>query len=999
MITINSSKVEGDFSDFPILIHITDPDLKSKARSDGYDILFTASDLSTKLDHERERYVSATGELIAWVEVPQLSSTTDTIIYMYYGNSGASDQQNIEGTWSNGYVGVYHMVEDSGSISNSASATNDGTRVNTPVRTNGQIGYGQEFSGGGADDMFNVGDLGIADGVDDEIAFSAWANIDNSNVEDWGKIISKRDSGDTTYVYAMSFNTDADRDVYPIINGNSGSAIIVDKSTWVYLAGRYNGTQKTFHINGTQVDSEDQSGALWASSADTTIGSRAGTQNFGGILDEVRFSDVARSAQWIETEFNNQNDTESFYYLSGEGPNEGFDDVVVGAYSLGTDQGRAYILYGPDLKMSGHAYSYAESLSLSELGSTATYTDYLTLTVNPPIATKYLILAASDVAPDDKVGDNTYLRLIVDDTDVYHETNREFQDVDDWYHFSCVKYIYLAAGSHNIQLEYKTEGDNGRFRNSRIIAIEIDIPADQYDENEDAIVTTGPEVTATETTFTPASSGDYLIVASANLRTESSSDSVWGRMYIDGTVYGETLVEPDDNFNERFNFGVIKNITLDTSAHTISLTVDSETPTVSTYMDHAHIAAIRLDTFSEFHYNEADGWNSGPGGWETLVTNSYIPKESGDFVILGTAAWLTNDATPVNGIRMRTFSTTRQESLIENRDNTDIHMTFQMDKRTLSGAQSDTVDHFMNSGGSSRFARLISLPLGLDYVRLTGVISNEEFGFSVSNAGDTNNTGYNDVIVGAPGTARAYIFCGSNAMDDDISATNANTMLIGIGGTRFGFSVGNASDINADGSYDDVIVGMPETANGNVWIYYGGNPMDIVPDVLLNGEGAGDKFGYSVHYAGDIDGDGDPDVIVGAPYFTNGSKTDCGAFYIFCGGSDIDATEEYKNEGEYAYDHFGWSVSYAGDLNGDNVNETLCGAPHYNTQAGETPSSSSDAGKAYGHSRFIIPEFSDSLLPITGIIALFVVLKARSRKRRKESGAGSVNMKELEDAA
>jgi hypothetical protein len=320
-----------------------------------------------------------------------------------------------------------------------------------------------------------------------------------------------------------------------------------------------------------------------------------------------------------------------------------------------------------------------------------------------------------------------------------------------------------------------------------------------------------------------------------------------------------------------------------------------------------------------------------------------------------------------------------------------------MDKRTLSGAQSDTVDHYMNSGGLSRFARLISLPLGLDFVRLTGKGSNEKFGFSVSNAGDTNNTGYDDVIVGAPGVDRAFIFCGGNAMDYEINAANANTILMGVGGTSFGFSVGNASDINADGTYDDVIVGMPESANGNAGIYYGGNPMNNVPDVIFAGETAGDKFGYSVHYAGDIDGDGDPDVIVGAPYLTNGTKTECGAFYVFCGGSDIDATEEYKNEGEYAYDHLGWSVSFAGDLNGDGISETLSGAPHYNTQVGETPSSAADAGKAYAHSRFVIPEFSDTFLPITGIIAVFIIVRLKSRKKRRGVGVGSVNTKETED--
>jgi hypothetical protein len=234
---------------------------------------------------------------------------------------------------------------------------------------------------------------------------------------------------------------------------------------------------------------------------------------------------------------------------AGDVNNDNYDDVIVGAYGFGSDRGRAYIFYGPYFNMTGHAYSYTESLSLSELAITATYSNYLTLTLNPAVETRYLIIATSDVSLDDKVGDNTWLRLIVNNTDVLHETNREFQDITDWYHFSAMKYIYLAAGSHSIDLEYKTEGDTGRFRNTRIIAIEMDIPAGYYYENEGTVESTTTEVTAAETSFTTDTSGDYLVIATANVWCASSTSSVQGRLYVDGTVYGETLMEPDDAVN------------------------------------------------------------------------------------------------------------------------------------------------------------------------------------------------------------------------------------------------------------------------------------------------------------------------------------------------------------------------------------------------------------------------------------------------------------------
>ena len=83
------------------MVKLTDTNLKSIAQSDGDDILFTASDGSTKLDHEIEKYDSTTGELIAWVEVATLQGATNTEIYIYYGNPGASSQQSVAGTWVN----------------------------------------------------------------------------------------------------------------------------------------------------------------------------------------------------------------------------------------------------------------------------------------------------------------------------------------------------------------------------------------------------------------------------------------------------------------------------------------------------------------------------------------------------------------------------------------------------------------------------------------------------------------------------------------------------------------------------------------------------------------------------------------------------------------------------------------------------------------------------------------------------------------------------------
>jgi len=682
---------------------------------------------------------------------------------------------------------------------------------------------------------------------------------------------------------------------------------------------------------------------------------------------------------------------------AGDVNNDNYDDVIVGAYGYGTDQGRAYIFYGPSFTMSGISCLYTEDIAEVELAATTIYTDYLILTVNPAVSTNYLIIAASDVGPDDAAGDFTSLRLRIDDDDAktYHNVTRQFDDATDWYHFSAMKYITLAAGSYDIELEYKTGGatDTGRFRNTRIIAIEMTIPADQYAEDENTVESTGDptsEVTAAEMTFTPASSGDYLVIASANVFHDNNADSAWGRMYIDGTLYGEMLIEPDD-VDERMNFGVFKNVTLDASSHTINLTVqnDDAGATIAS-MNHAHIVAIRLDTFSESHYNEAEGQNDGTTGstWETLVTNSYTPTTDGDFIILGTAEWFSNDINNLRGIRLQTASTTRQESRLENQDVTDRHMTFQMDKRALSGAQSDTVDQNIPPEGWSKFARLIALPVGRTYVALTGENANDRFGFSVSNAGNVNNDNFDDVIVGAPyyddggnsDAGKAYIFNGSSSSSADIlSSETYPQMTGGAAGDHFGWSVANCSDINTDGSYDDVIVGAPDTTNGNAYIYYGGDPMDNTADVTLAGENSGDKFGFSVHSAGDIGGDGLPDVVVGAPYYDNGALTDAGIVYIFNGSSSMDSTADYIHKGEQANEHLGWSVSLAGNMGGAYNNQVVTGAPDHDDGA------NTDAGEA---EVLCISEHSTIVIPITAIVLLFIGVRRR-RKRRKSTNSAA----------
>ncbi|MBK8983683.1 MAG: FG-GAP repeat protein [Ignavibacteria bacterium] len=231
-------------------------------------------------------------------------------------------------------------------------------------------------------------------------------------------------------------------------------------------------------------------------------------------------------------------------------------------------------------------------------------------------------------------------------------------------------------------------------------------------------------------------------------------------------------------------------------------------------------------------------------------------------------------------------------------------------------------------------------------VILTGVGAGNEFGGSVSTAGDVNGDGYNDVVVGAflndaggSDAGRAYIFFGGNAMDN-----TADVILTGeAAGDRFGISVSTAGDVNGDG-YSDVIVGAylndaGGTYSGRAYIYFGGNAMDNTADVIFTGEAAQDQFGYSVSTAGDVNGDGYSDVVVSS-IINSARGTYSGRAYIYFGGTAMDITADVVLTGEAAGDYFGRSVSSAGDVNGDGYSDILIGA-NGNDAGGN------NAGRAY----------------------------------------------------
>ena len=170
-------------------------------------------------------------------------------------------------------------------------------------------------------------------------------------------------------------------------------------------------------------------------------------------------------------------------------------------------------------------------------------------------------------------------------------------------------------------------------------------------------------------------------------------------------------------------------------------------------------------------------------------------------------------------------------------------------------------------------------------VIMNGETVNSNFGKCVSSAGDVNGDGYDDVIVGAFGFSsigKAYIFLGGSVMNGitDLLITNDETP------DYFGWYVSEAGDVNGDG-YSDVIVGSPSSP-GKAYVYFGGVALDNTADVIMTGESG--SFGSDVSSAGDINGDGFSDMIVSS----YGYSISTGKAYIYLGSAKTPITIKFK---------------------------------------------------------------------------------------------------------
>lgn len=322
-ITIPTSSVTGTLSNFPVLFNETQTFLKTTANggevqnANAYDVTFSTDAAGTSLlNWEVESYNASTGQLVAWIKLPSLTTSASTTIYMRYNQAGISTFQggSAGSVWDANFDGVWHMNQ---TLTAAGQTLTDYTS-NAHVATSfGTWASGQTVAGPVGSAINNL----KANGDYFQVSSSGgtWASkAGDFTAEGWFNVSTLDQTTMTFGASAYGNDMNFFGAHYRLYNGSDDivDATATPASTWVHLViTRASGTLTVYH-NG--VSTISGAGATFTYNLDNFFISNGQGSSSNIQADEMRISSIARSAAWIAAEYLNMNAPDTFYSLGTE---------------------------------------------------------------------------------------------------------------------------------------------------------------------------------------------------------------------------------------------------------------------------------------------------------------------------------------------------------------------------------------------------------------------------------------------------------------------------------------------------------------------------------------------------------------------------------------------------------------------------------------------------------------------------------------------------------
>jgi MSHA biogenesis protein MshQ len=319
-LTIDIAKVNGNQTDFPVWIDLTDTDIGARAQANGSDIYFTAGDGTTVLDYQIQRWDAGAHRLTAWVRIPSLPANPATSLYVYYGDPSATATPNPPGVFKSSFAAVWHL-DDTLPATTIADAT--GTHAGTAslantTQTGAKLGGGLAFTG-------STDTITFTNPLSGNQAHTISVWVSQANVAHVSAILvlgtPMTDQSRFLYAHFTSAVMGAGyyADDWTTTTGldNTGFVLV----HWV-LEGP-NG-KNHLYVNGAEITGSPMTISGINTQGTAGVIGHAPEPAYGtntgllGTIDELRIATTARSAGWIATEYANQSSPSTFYTVGAE---------------------------------------------------------------------------------------------------------------------------------------------------------------------------------------------------------------------------------------------------------------------------------------------------------------------------------------------------------------------------------------------------------------------------------------------------------------------------------------------------------------------------------------------------------------------------------------------------------------------------------------------------------------------------------------------------------